>query len=208
MGKNVKKDNTTLNQKAALRRNLLKEVPEPLVMETHGGQGQLWRRCYSHLGSGIVLEKNPDKAGLLARQRPSWLVYECEAVRALRNGLGRHLSINFLDVDPYGEPWPILMAFFKSDRPFPPILGVAVNDGLRQNLAANGGWKNHSLQELGMVVKYGNAALHRHYLAVCREALEKIAGERGYSLARWGGYYCGHGKQMTHYAALLVRSEE
>src|SRR4051812_3936723 len=134
------KDNSTFTRKAALRSRTLMMVEHPVVMETHGGAGLIFSRCYRSVKEGIVFERDPDKAAILAHQRPTWAVYECLCENAIAEGAGAHLEVNFLDLDPYGEPWPALDAFFGSDRPFPPRLAIVVNDGLRQKLKMNGGW--------------------------------------------------------------------
>lgn len=203
MATGKQKDNSTLLLKTSLRRNLLKLVDAPVVMETHGGYGAIWGQCYSDIANGIVFEKNANKTQVLAVQRPTWAVYECECEGALLAGVGAHLPVNFLDCDPYGEPWPVVDAFFGSDRPFPPTLAIVVNDGLRQKLKMNGGWNVASLEQ--KVSEYGNSALYRNYLAICKELLQEKASQQGYKLTRWAGYYCGHGDQMTHYAALFIR---
>ncbi|MFO8154416.1 MAG: hypothetical protein R6U87_00105, partial [Thiohalospira sp.] len=100
-------------------------------METHGGLGQIWSVCYRGLTDGIVIEKDPERARFLARQRPTWAVYQGAAEVVLAGGGGAHLCVTVLDVDPYGDPWPTIGPFFQSDRPFPETLAVAVNDGLR-----------------------------------------------------------------------------
>lgn len=155
------------------------------------------------IADGVVFEKNPDKTKVLAVQRPTWAVYECDCEQALAAGVGAHLPINFLDCDPYGEPWPVIDAFFQSDRLFPTTLAIAVNDGLRQKLKMNGGWNVASLEHIVSV--YGNDALYANYLEVCRALLQEKASQRGYSLTRWKGYYCGYLDQMSHYAALFIR---
>lgn len=195
----MQKDNSTIKHKALLRRNLLAEIADPVVMETHGGAGMLFLRCYSHIRHGVVFETKPDKTAILARQRPSWSVYECDCVTALKAGAGAHLPVNFFDLDPYGEPWPVLDAIFESERPWPVRIGIVVNDGMRQKLRI-GAWDVGSMA--GMVAKYGNK-LDGIYLDVCRELLSDKAAQRGYRLIRWAGYYCGHADQMTHYAAVL-----
>ena len=199
----MKKDNFTLRYKVSLRQNLLKQIDAPVVMETHGGYGGIWRRCYSHLDTGVVFEKDPAKAGKLALQRPTWAVYECDCEQALGDGVGFHLPVNFLDVDPYGDPWPIIEAFFSANRDGPSKLLIAVNDGLRQKIKMNGGWDVESMKD--MVSKIGAANMYKDYLAVCQMLMEEKAGRRGYSLTGWTGYYCGHAKQMSHYGAVLTR---
>lgn len=198
-----KKDNSTYLLKTSLRKNLLRLIDKPIVMETHGGYGAIWNQCYMDVSLGVVFEKDPDKTRALAVQRPTWAVYECDCEAALLAGVGAHLPVNFLDCDPYGEPWPVLDAFFLSKRPFPETLAVVVNDGLRQKLKMNGGWNVASLEEV--VSKYGNAALYKNYLEICREMLQEKASQQGYKLTRWKSYYCGYMEQMSHYAALFSR---
>jgi hypothetical protein len=198
----VQKDNSTGRQKALLRQNLLREFAEPVVMETHAGNGHLYMKCYGQILHGVAFEVNPDKTAILARQRPTWAIYECDCIPALRAGVGSHLAVNFFDLDPYGDPWPVLDALFGSERPWPGRIGIAVNDGLRQKLQATGGWDVNSMAE--MVVEHGNG-LYRVYLDVCRELLCKKAAQRGYRLVRWAGYYCGYHGQIAHYAAVLEK---
>lgn len=79
-----KRDNSTGKQKIALRRLMLKQMTaEPVVMETHGGVGQVWASVYAHISQGVVFEKNEEKAAHLARQRPTWAVYEADCIKAL-----------------------------------------------------------------------------------------------------------------------------
>lgn len=199
-----KRDNSTFSLKASLRIKALREVENPVVMETHGGYGKLYARCYSHLAEGVVFENRPEKSAKLARQRPGWAVYESDCLMALRAGVGAHLSVNFLDLDPWGEPWPILDAFFESQRPRPDRLVLVVNDGLRQKLKMNGGWTVGSLQ--GVVDRMGNCGLYAKYLEVCQGLVKEKAAKAGYVLRRWTGYYTGFAEQMTHYAAVLERA--
>jgi len=202
----MQKDNTTLQLKTSLRRNALKEIELPVVMETHGGYGAIFANCYFGIVDGVAFESKPDKAAALAKQRPTWAVYESDCVMALKAGIGNHLPVNFLDLDPYGDPWQVMDAFFQSDREFPDKLAIVVNDGLRQNIKISGGWSVGSMA--GAVVKYGAAQMHKNYLAICRELLEEKAGQRNYTLTRWAGYHCGYLDQITHYAAILEKPAE
>lgn len=198
-----KKDNTTLLLKVSLRKNLLKEIKNPVVMETHGGEGKVFQYCYQNITKGIVFEKKPEKTTILAKQRPGWFVYEADCINAIRAGAGNNLNINFLDIDPYGEPWPVINTFFKSGFYKPQRLVVAVNDGLRQKLKMNGGWAVRSLRKKGE--EYGNRDMYENYIKICKELLTEISSQQGYKLTKWAGYYCGSQKQMTHYAAVLER---
>lgn len=197
------KDNSTFAQKAALRRAVLREVVDPVILETHGGAGALYRACYSHIRRGLVFERDEEKANLLAGQRPTWSVYRADVVSALADGAGAHLAINLLDCDPYGEPWPILRAFFGSDRPFAPRLWLVVNDGLRIRLRYGMAWRTESLRA---VVAQLGTDLYPIYLDVCQLLVGEIAKAAGYTLRRFRGYYAGHNDGLTHYAALLERA--
>lgn len=198
------RDNTTLRRKLDLRRNLLAEIHDPVVLETHGGWGHIGQAVYDGVAGGVVFEIDADKAGRLARQRPTWAVYQGDCVTAIAAGCGAHLICNVLDVDAYGDPWPVLTAWFSSVRPRADRMGVVVTDGLRLSLKYNNGWVINSLQaEVG---KYGNAAMCREYTTVCRDKLAGIAAKQNYRLGRWAAYYCGHAKQMTHYAAVFTRT--
>lgn len=199
----MQKDNSTFKQKAALRRSLLKEIDMPVVMETHGGVGKLFQACYSEVAAGVVFEKNPVKASLLAKQRRTWSVYECDPEVAIAAGAGGHLAVNFLDVDPYGECWKVLDAFFRSNRPRVSKLAIAVNCGLRNKLKLGGAWATDSMRDT--VQKRGNN-LYPYYLEICEELLKKKAADASYQVSRFNGYYCGHQGAMTHYAALLTRT--
>jgi hypothetical protein len=112
------------------------------------------------------------------------------------------LTVNLLDIDPYGECWPALAAFFGSVRPFAPRMIVVVNDGLRQKLRVNGAWTTGSMR--AMVERHGND-LHPIYLNVCAELVEEHAGKAGYFLDHFSGYYCGKSLQLTHFLAVLQR---
>lgn len=169
-------------------------------METHGGMGKLYERLYAHLPIGIVFEKKPDKVNLLTKQRPTWAVYEGDCEAAIAAGVGAHLPVNFLDVDPYGSPWRVIEAFLMSDRPKPEQLHVVVNDGLRQSIQLTGGWKQKDVQPL--VQRFGNG-LYGKYLDCCQILMHEKATQAGYTLSRWAGYYTGKNQHMTHYWAVL-----
>lgn len=199
----TQQDNTTLDLKVALRLNLLRHIADPVILETHGGYGHVWLRCYFNFAQGVVIEKNPDKAETLARQRPTWSVVEGDCVKAVAAGMGDHLPINLVDVDPYGEPWPVLSALFESTRPWPPTLGIVVNDGLKQKIQLGAAWDINSMHR--MVEKYGNAYISEHYLEIAREMLADLAAPQGYTITQWTAYHCGRNLMMSHYAAVLQR---
>lgn len=196
----MQKDNSTLRQKIALRQAVLREIEAPVLMETHGGYGRIFTRCYRGIDAGCVLEKDSNKAKFLAQQRPTWAVYEGDAAALLSIGAGAHLRINLLDVDPYGDPFPTIHAFLMSQRPPVDSLWIVVNDGLRQKTKMGGAWSVETLKPA--VAEFGND-LYPCYLDVCRWLLHKEAEQAQANLLRFSGYYCGYQKQMTHYAAML-----
>ena len=176
-------------------------------METNGGFGEIFKACYSDFETGIVFEKDSEKCEALAMQRPNWAVYRGDSVKLLAAGAGAHLAANFIDIDPYGDPWGHIDGFMRSARAFPPILAIVVTDGLRQYLRGKSGWEAKSLQATGAVQHFGNDHLHRRYLEVCRYQMEHLAGLRGYQISNWRAYHCGWAEQMTEYSAILVRQQ-
>jgi len=195
------KDNTTLELKVQLRLMMLQRLSQPpVVIETHGGLGAVYERCYKSVTSGAVFEIDLDKATVLALQRPSWSVYEADCISALRAGVGAHLVANVLDVDPYGDPWPTIAAFFHSERPRPPEMFVVVNDGLRNKVWMGGAWETSTLAPV--VQEFGND-LYDHYLPVCRHLMENLSARAGYTMTGFHGYYCGQHDEHAHYLAIL-----
>lgn len=101
-----------------LRQTALAQLTDPaVILETHGGYGDVFSAVYAHVQEGVVFEKDPFRTLYLAHQRPSWAVYETDCVPALEMGAGDHLAVNLLDIDPYGNAWPPIQAFFTSARP-------------------------------------------------------------------------------------------
>lgn len=195
------KDNAGLREKLALRREALAELGEnPLVMELYAGTGQIGARLYE--APGVAIEKDEVKAAVLARRRPAWRVYEADAVKVVELGLARDLSVNFFDIDPYGDPWPAVAAVLSRGDALPRRFVLAVNDGLRRGVKMGVSWRYKSLA--AAVRKFG-ADLHDEYLAVARWLLARRAGEADLRLARFRGFYGGHARQMTHYYALLEK---
>lgn len=198
-------DNSTLKYKVPLRKNLLAELGKtPVILETHGGYGRVWERVYRNVVDGIVFEKDSKKAEFLAQQRPTWAVYECDSAMALADGVGMHIPINFIDLDPYGEPWPVLDAALSGLGPhLPDRWALAVNDGLRNKIKISA-WDVKSMRR--PVEQWGESAIYREYLHVCKWLIEEKISQLGFKLAKWAGYYCGHNGDMTHYGAILERA--
>jgi len=180
---------------------MLKHLNNPIVLETHGGYGKLFDACYRDVVQGVVIEKDDQKISWLVQQRPTWSVYQADSVSAVSDGIGAHLPVNFVDCDPYGDPWSTISAFFQSERPRVEQLIIVVNDGLRQKLNISGGWSVKSLRDA--VEIFGND-LQASYLQVCRWQMERIAAQADYTVSRFVGYYCGFNDQMTHYGAVLA----
>lgn len=174
-----------------------------MPLETHGGYGEVWKRVYSGIPRGVVIEKAAEKTAVLARQRPGWIVFEGRAEQVIGSGVLRGLGVDFIDCDPYGSPWGVLTAALGSIDG--PLIGVVVNDGMRQRLRIKQGWTSKALAE--EVLRYGNERLFADYLEVCREKLGGLLAAAGFDLAWWAGYYTGHNHDMTHYGAVGVRRD-
>lgn len=179
-------------------------IDDPVVLETHAGYGVLYNACYRAVQDGIAIEKDTEKAEHLAQQRPEWCVYQADCLDVLKSGGTNHLPINFVDIDPYGEPWHVVDAYLHGRKELPDTWAIVVNDGIRQKLKSGGAWSTGSLHK--MVLQYGNHSIYENYLDICQELMTQKASRRGYTLALWAGYYCGHAKQMTHYAAILEKA--
>lgn len=173
------------------------------MLEAYGGFGSLFPHCYAGIRDGIVFEKQPAKTEALAKQRPTWCVYEADCIRALRANAGAHLPVNFADFDPYGECWPALQAFFQSDRPRTERVILTVNDGLRRELKLKSGWHHESMRP--WVERFGNDHCYKHYEDICELSVSLLAKSRGYEVSRWTSYYCGAAENMTHFAAVLEK---
>ncbi len=113
------------------------------------------------------------------------------------------MPINFLDVDPYGDPWPTISAFFTSDRQRSDRLVVAVHDGFRTFALRGRAWASETLAPL--VERFGNAAIGKDYLGMARILMQEHADVAGYQLKYFHGFYTGHNQQTTLYTALLTR---
>ena len=196
------KDNKTFLEKSRLRKQMLAklDVP-PVILETHGGKGDLFRRCYADVETGLVFETDPAKAEKLVHQRPNWAVYETDCVWGLQNGVGGHLQVNFIDADPYGQAWHVLQAFFDSQRPRAEQVIVVVHDGVRKSLGRFGSLNMEIFAPI--VEQIGELELHRKYLEVCEELLEDMASTAGYVVAGFGGFYSKRDKDQTHFFAEL-----
>lgn len=194
-------DNSTFSQKVMLRQTALAKLTDPaVILETHGGYGDVFSAVYSHVDQGVVFEKDHFRTVFLAHQRPSWAVYEADCVTALELGAGDHLVVNLLDIDPYGNAWPPIKAFFGSTRPRASRVVVVVNDGLRMKLRGGGAWDTKVLED--MVQRYGND-LWNSYLGICEELMKETAVSANYTMSFFDGYYCGIEQKMTHYLAVL-----
>lgn len=197
------KDNSTFNQKLALRRAVLHDAPEaPTILETHGGLGRIYDRAWFKAGTGVVIERDERKAEALARQRPTWRVYQANSLPALRAGLASDMVFDIVDLDPYGSSLDYLDVLALGGRHWPDRWQLVVNDGLRQFIMLGGAWRYEQLAEI--VAKRGNN-LFPVYLDVVRELVAGMAARLGFRLAGWHGYYAGAGGQMTHYRAILER---
>jgi hypothetical protein len=199
----MKKDNGSLGLKINVRKRLMDRIAPLAILETHGGSGGIYRRLYSEY-RGMTIEMDLKKAAALAEQRPHWAVYCGDAVKLVGAGCGFHLPVNFVDIDPYGSPWEILEALFSVSERLPDRFGIAVNDGLKRYFQVGGAYKFERMTPY--VERLGNDAIAGMYPEICRDMIEGMAGAVGLSLDWWFVCSGGHGGQMTHYAAVLVRA--
>ena len=193
-------DNKTYLEKSRLRKQMLSKLDDmPVILETHGGKGDLFRRCYADVETGLVFETDPAKAEKLVYQRPNWAVYETDCVWGLENGVGSHLKVNFVDADPYGQAWHVLEAFFNSQRPRAEQVIVVVHDGVRASLQRFGSLNMDIFAPI--VEQIGELNLHRKYLDVCEQLLDDVVSTAGYVVAGFGGFYSKRDKNQTHFFA-------
>lgn len=199
----MQKDNSTFIDKLKIRRKALSWLDAPpVILETHGGSGRLYKQLYSEFEGGVVFEKDQAKAEYLSRQRTTWAVYQSDTVSGLAAGAASWKPFNFIDCDPYGEPWHVISAFIAGRREFEPRLVIVVNDGLRQKIQLGGAWMVRSLEEA--VKKFGND-LYGNYLEIARWLMQSKVAPAGYTVSHFEGKYAGHNEGMTHYAAILSR---
>jgi hypothetical protein len=205
------RDNSTFGLKVALRTRALDILGDdpPVVLETHGGLGKLFRAVYEdRVPVGVVFEKDGRKAPLLAGQRPRWAVYQVDVVAALAAGVGGHLTVNLLDLDPYGSVLDAAGAFFGSARPRADRLVVVANDGGRQNARFGHCYLSQNELMKAAVVEFGNDVMDERYMDALRWMVARAAAVAGYQLGAWEGYYCGQYKQMTHFLAVFERDSD
>ena len=200
----MKKDNAGLQDKLKLRRRALSYVEGDLLpLEVFAGAGTVGRELYREADRGTAFEKDPAKTERLARDRPAWRVYEGDAI-VLTAAAAFFPGTNYVDVDPYGDPHPAIAAVFEAAAHLADHFVLAVNDGLRQYVRMGKAWSGTSLQ--GIVAQYGTN-LWAVYLDVCKRLVTEKAGEASYRLTRFEGFYAGHARQMTHYYAVLQKTE-
>ena len=203
MNTSVQKDNSTFRQKLALRREVLRHAPDaPTILETHGGYGRIFERAWFKAHTGVVIEADAQKAEALARQRPTWRVYQGNNLPCLRAGIANDLAFDIVDLDPFGSSLDYLDALAQPGRTWPDRWQLVVNDGMRQTLRLGGAWHCGALRDV--VERRGNN-LDPVYLEVARELVEVMADALGFRLAGWVGYYTGANDCMTHYWATLER---
>jgi len=201
----AKKDNKGIIQKVRLRQLVLNEIQNPVVMETNAGFGHIFTECYQGIPVGVAFETDMEKCNALVMQRPSWAVYQNRCEPALESGCGFHVPVNFVDVDPYGDPWPIIDALLCNASKLPDRWGLAVNDGLKRYLMMGRGWKSASVGQ--WVAKVGNDHAHGQYLEIVRVMLTEKLAALGMEIKLWNIHSAGHGGQMTHYGAVIERKK-
>ena len=196
-------DNSTFVQKMRLRNRVLAQSgPAVDVLETHGGFGRIFERTWYRAERGAVIERDSVKVEHLARQRPRWAVYEGDSLQALRCGLFASRAFDIVDLDPYGSTLTYFAPLFDAHRRRPGRWWLVANCGLRHTLGLKQAWRIEVLQELAARLGAASDFYHR-YLDVVQLLLTEHANASGQRLTWFDGYYCGHGNNMTHYAARI-----
>lgn len=197
-------DNKTFIEKSRIRKQMLARLDaEPVILETHGGKGDLFKRCYADVDTGLVFETDPTKAEKLVQQRPNWSVYETDCVWGLAEGVGSHLDVNFVDCDPYGQAWHVLEAFFGSERPRAAHVVLVVHDGVRKSIERFGSINHAILHPIAEEI--GELNISRNYLDVCEQLLHDVVSVAGYAVEGFGGFYSKRDRYQTHFFAELRR---
>lgn len=185
-----KRDHSTLPAKVAMRCALLDTLPRPLhILEAFGGTGQLWKHCYDVPGvSGVVIERHPTKADILARQRGHWIVVQGDCVALLSHGLCAWMPFDLLDLDAHGSPLMALSAIFAHPRPFAATLWIVATDGT------------------GFALRRGAIPV-THYPAILHEWLEQLAAVHHRTLSSWRWRVAGSAGPLYHWMACLQQIE-
>lgn len=201
-----KLDNTTLDEKVRLRRHVLARMAEPpFVLETNGGYGRIYERTWFKARGGAVLELDDRKIMHLAHQRPHWMVYQGDCIKALAAGFLKSTPFDIIDLDPYGQSFELLKAIAVPGRIFPDAWHLVVNDGSWEKICRGGAWSMHSMSE----------AIRRHGIFITQPVYEKIIGEMvteladaiGFDIAEFRLNWCGKKGRIIHYWAVMTRKK-
>jgi hypothetical protein len=125
----AKKHNSKVAHKLLVRQRvagLLGNSAE--ILETFSGEGLMYDGCWS-MFSGACIDSDAAKARDSARSRPRWRTYCGDTGRALSAGWLSSVAFDVVDIDPYGEPWPYVRAFFDTERAMPDQWWLILTDG-------------------------------------------------------------------------------
>ncbi len=79
-----------------------------------------------------MIERDELKADALARQRPTWRVYQGNGLPALSAGLASDLAFDIVDLDPHGSSLAYLEVLGNGGRLWPDRWQLVVKAGKRQ----------------------------------------------------------------------------
>lgn len=207
----VKKSrNSSLPEKVRLRSAALAALPDPpIILETHAGEGAIFLQCYSHIRRGWAFEKEGDLVEHATRQREGWFCYKGEAEKILAEA-DDYFNANFIDIDPYGSPWPTFEALFLPGRLNHPTIMLCVHDGSRRFLSLGGSGANDQRWRKGILAdlakEFGDSAWRR-YGDLAMVGLSRLIKPCGYTIDQWAYSNTGHDNHSTHYWATLKRSK-
>lgn len=148
------KDNTHLVAKRHLRALVLKMTPEPVVLETHGGVGEMRRQVWRD-APGLMVEKDPNKAQVLAERFPHQTVLCGNSLHLLEADPVWPVPFTIVDIDAYGDPYPAIDHAFACAH-----LGafaLVVTDGLIGAAKLGTAWSKSTLRPWVQVHGSGNA---------------------------------------------------
>jgi hypothetical protein len=129
------RDHQSFELKLLLRRRLLAGLRPEGLCDLCAGQGRLLRALAADFAFCHAVEKNARQAAILeARLREEGLdhvtVHRMDHEKFVRDLLPGLDAVNFLDVDAYQNPHPLLRLVFSNWRPAGPA-AIAVTDGGR-----------------------------------------------------------------------------
>lgn len=186
-----------------MRRRVLSASPVPTVLETHAADSFNFDRAWHHARAGLALAPDPADAATLARRRPAWSIYQGDAAKAIRAGLGRGRAFDVIDVNAPKRSLAILDALFTRDRTFPPCWHLVVRDRGRGASPNCEGFQH--IRVVQIIARYGGA-LKANYSGAMHDCVVALAEAVGFRVTHWESSYCGNRDSICDAWARLERA--